>query len=58
VQFKPAADGSPSRIALSPDGKVVALSSGTSLAFYSVETGKCEATFTGVHSGKYACLLC
>ncbi|XP_016132620.1 transducin beta-like protein 2 [Sinocyclocheilus grahami] len=39
-----------SRIALSPDGRVVAISNGCDLAMYSASTGELEEEFHGVHS--------
>jgi len=40
----------PSKISLSPDGKVVALSQDKSLAFYSVNSGDCVGSLTDIHT--------
>lgn len=40
------------RIALSPDGRVVAISNGCDIALYSATTGELEEEFQGVHSEK------
>ncbi|KAK2871031.1 hypothetical protein QQF64_002151 [Cirrhinus molitorella] len=39
-----------SRIALSPDGRVVAISNGCDIAMYNASTGELEEEFHGVHS--------
>lgn len=41
-----------SRIALSPDGRVVAIANGCDIALYSATTGELEEEFHGVHSAK------
>ncbi|KAJ9582230.1 hypothetical protein L9F63_003440, partial [Diploptera punctata] len=46
-----------SHIAMSPNGEVVAVSSGNSLAFYSVHDGHCDALINDVYSGTISCLL-
>ncbi|KAK7120663.1 hypothetical protein R3I94_020602 [Phoxinus phoxinus] len=43
-----------SRIALSPDGRVVAISNGCDIALYSATTGELEEEFHGVHSEQIA----
>ncbi|XP_005986922.1 transducin beta-like protein 2 [Latimeria chalumnae] len=44
----------PCRIALSPDARVVAISSGTSITVYSASTGEEEEAFTNVHGEEIA----
>ncbi|XP_030648585.1 transducin beta-like protein 2 [Chanos chanos] len=41
-----------SRIALSPDGRAVAVSNGCDVAVYNAATGELEEEFRGVHSGE------
>lgn len=43
-----------SHIALSPDGRVVAISNGCDIALYSATTGELEEEFHGVHSEQIA----
>ena len=40
----------PSNITISPDGAVVAISQDRNLVFYSVLTGECSGTVTGLHT--------
>lgn len=49
--------GSPSRVAMSPNGEVVVVASKSSLAFYSVQTGECDAVIDNIYSGSVTCLL-
>ncbi|XP_067008811.2 transducin beta-like protein 2 [Anabrus simplex] len=46
-----------SHIALSPNGEVVAVSSGSSLSFFSVLSGECDGTIENVYPGPITCLL-
>ncbi|XP_069703102.1 transducin beta-like protein 2 isoform X3 [Periplaneta americana] len=49
--------GSPAHIAMSPNGEVVVVASGNSLAFYSVQTGECDNIIEDIYSGPISCLL-
>lgn len=49
--------GSPSRVAVSPNGEVVVVASKSSLAFYSVQTGECDAVIDNIYSGKTSGIL-
>ena len=42
------------RIALSPDGRTIALATGENVTFYSAITGNQEALLEGIHSGSSA----
>jgi hypothetical protein len=48
--------GSPSHLAMSPNGEVVVVASGSSLAFYSVQTGECDTVIDDIYSGE-TCVL-
>ncbi|XP_051257857.1 transducin beta-like protein 2 [Dicentrarchus labrax] len=48
----PCASSEGSRVALSPDGRVVAVSDGSNVAMYSAASGELEEELHGVHSGK------
>ncbi|KAF4524257.1 hypothetical protein B566_EDAN008805 [Ephemera danica] len=50
------AANSPGRIALSPDGQVVAVAAGTTLSLYSADTGSCDAVIKDVHTGNSNCI--
>ncbi|KDR15765.1 Transducin beta-like protein 2, partial [Zootermopsis nevadensis] len=49
--------GSLSHLAMSPNGEVVVVASGSSLAFYSVQTGECDAVIDDIYSGPITCIL-
>lgn len=49
--------GRPSRVAMSPNGEVVVVASKSSLAFYSVQTGECDAVIDNIYAGKTAGIL-
>lgn len=49
--------GSPSHLAMSPNGEVVVVASRSSLAFYSVKTGRCDTVIDNIYSGPITCLL-
>ncbi|XP_046384384.1 transducin beta-like protein 2 [Ischnura elegans] len=55
-KYKPTPDVA-SRLALSPDGTVVAVASGTSLHLYSSRTGNCEASIHDIHAAPINCVL-
>ena len=43
-----------SMIALSPDGRTVAIATGTSISVFNGQTGVCEQTFREVHNSKFS----
>jgi hypothetical protein len=42
---------------MSPNGEVVVVASKSSLAFYSVQTGECDAVIDNIYSGKTSGIL-
>jgi len=42
---------------MSPNGEVVVVASGSSLAFYSVQTGECDAVIDNIYPGKTSGIL-